>query len=33
MNHLLSIEQLSRAEIEGILDRAESFAEVGRRDI
>ena len=33
MNHLLSIEQLTRAEIEGILDRAESFAEVGRRDI
>ena len=33
MNHLLSIEQLSRAEIEAILDRAESFAEVGRRDI
>jgi aspartate carbamoyltransferase catalytic subunit len=33
MKHLLSIEQLSRAEIEAILDRAESFAEVGRRDI
>jgi aspartate carbamoyltransferase catalytic subunit len=33
VNHLLSIEQLSRAEIEGILDHAESFAEVGRRDI
>jgi aspartate carbamoyltransferase catalytic subunit len=33
VNHLLSIEQLTRAEIEGILDRAESFAEVGRRDI
>ena len=33
MRHLLSIEQLSRAEIEAILDRAESFAEVGRRDI
>jgi aspartate carbamoyltransferase catalytic subunit len=33
MRHLLSIEQLSRAEIESILDRAESFAEVGRRDI
>ena len=33
MKHLLSIEQLSKAEIESILDRAESFAEVGRRDI
>jgi aspartate carbamoyltransferase catalytic subunit len=33
MRHLLSIEQLSRPEIEAILDRAESFAEVGRRDI
>jgi aspartate carbamoyltransferase catalytic subunit len=33
MKHLLSIEQLSREEIDGILDRAESFAEVGRRDI
>src|SRR6187402_3411994 len=33
MKHLLSIEQLSRDEIESILDRAESFAEVGRRDI
>jgi len=33
MKHLLSIAQLSRAEIESILDRAESFAEVGRRDI
>ena len=33
MRHLLSIEQLSREEIEAILDRAESFAEVGRRDI
>jgi len=33
VKHLLSIEQLSREEIEGILDRAESFAEVGRRDI
>jgi aspartate carbamoyltransferase catalytic subunit len=33
VNHLLSIEQLSREEIEAILDRAESFAEVGRRDI
>jgi aspartate carbamoyltransferase catalytic subunit len=33
MKHLLSVEQLSREEIESILDRAESFAEVGRRDI
>jgi aspartate carbamoyltransferase catalytic subunit len=33
MRHLLAIDQLSRAEIESILDRAESFAEVGRRDI
>jgi aspartate carbamoyltransferase catalytic subunit len=33
MKHLLSIDQLGREEIEAILDRAESFAEVGRRDI
>ena len=33
MKHLLSIAQLCKAEIEAILDRAESFAEVGRRDI
>ncbi|MGH2981791.1 MAG: aspartate carbamoyltransferase catalytic subunit [Solirubrobacterales bacterium] len=33
MKHLLSIEALSRDDIEGILQRAESFAEVGRRDI
>jgi aspartate carbamoyltransferase catalytic subunit len=33
MRHLLSIEQLSRGEIEAILGLAESFAEVGRRDI
>jgi aspartate carbamoyltransferase catalytic subunit len=33
LRHLLAIEDLSRAEIEAILDRAESFAEVGRRDI
>jgi aspartate carbamoyltransferase catalytic subunit len=33
MRHLLGIEPLSREEIEAILDRAESFAEVGRRDI
>jgi aspartate carbamoyltransferase catalytic subunit len=33
MKHLLAVDQLSREEIEAILDRAESFAEVGRRDI
>jgi len=33
MKHLLSIETLSRADIESILERAASFAEVGRRDI
>jgi aspartate carbamoyltransferase catalytic subunit len=33
MKHLLSIAQLTRAEIETILERAASFAEVGRRDI
>jgi aspartate carbamoyltransferase catalytic subunit len=33
MRHLLAIDQLSRTEIEAVLDRAESFAEVGRRDI
>jgi len=33
MKHLLSIAALERAEIEAILERAESFAEVGRRDI
>ena len=33
MKHLLSIAELSRKEIEAILERAESFAEVGRRDI
>jgi len=33
MKHLLSLEQLSREDIERILDRAESFEEVGRRDI
>ena len=33
MKHLLSVEGLSRQEIERILDRAESFAEVGKRDI
>jgi aspartate carbamoyltransferase catalytic subunit len=33
MKHLLGIEDLTRAEAERILDRAESFAEVGKRDI
>jgi aspartate carbamoyltransferase catalytic subunit len=33
MRHLLSIEPLSREEIEHILDRAESFAEVSGREI
>jgi aspartate carbamoyltransferase catalytic subunit len=33
MKHLLGVEHLSRGEIERILDRAESFAEVGKRDI
>jgi aspartate carbamoyltransferase catalytic subunit len=33
MKHLLGVDRLSRQEIERILDRAESFAEVGRRDI
>jgi aspartate carbamoyltransferase catalytic subunit len=33
VKHLLTIDQLDRAEIEAILDRAASFAEVGRRDI
>ena len=33
MRHLLSIDDLSREEIEAILERAKSFAEVGRRDI
>jgi len=33
MKHLLGIEGLDRAGAERILDRAESFAEVGRRDI
>jgi aspartate carbamoyltransferase catalytic subunit len=33
MKHLLSIDDLSRDEIEAILERAKSFAEVGRRDI
>ena len=33
MRHLLSVEQLDRDDIERIMQRAESFAEVGRRDI
>jgi aspartate carbamoyltransferase catalytic subunit len=33
MKHLLSVEQLSRDDIERILERAESFEEVGRREI
>ena len=33
MKHLLSVEHLERADIERIMDRTESFAEVGRRDI
>src|SRR5690348_5015492 len=33
MKHLIGVDRLSREEIERILDRAESFAEVGRRDI
>jgi aspartate carbamoyltransferase catalytic subunit len=33
MKHLLGVEELTREDIERILDRAESFAEVGRRDI
>ena len=33
MKHLLGVEGLEREEVERILDRAESFAEVGKRDI
>jgi aspartate carbamoyltransferase catalytic subunit len=33
MKHLLGIEGMDRADIDRILERAESFAEVGRRDI
>ena len=33
MKHLLSIEGLDRAQVEAVLDRADSFAEVTRRDI
>src|SRR6201996_4611121 len=33
MRNLLTIEEVDRDQIEAILDRADSFAEVGRRDI
>jgi aspartate carbamoyltransferase catalytic subunit len=33
MRHLLSVEDLDRADIERFMERADSFAEVGRRDI
>src|SRR5678809_707105 len=33
MRHLLGVEGLSREDMERVLERAESFAEVGRRDI
>ncbi|MFL5907692.1 MAG: aspartate carbamoyltransferase catalytic subunit [Solirubrobacterales bacterium] len=33
MKHLLGVEDLTRDQMDRILDRAESFAEVGRRDI
>jgi aspartate carbamoyltransferase catalytic subunit len=33
MKHLLGVDDLTRVEMDRILDRAESFAEVGRRDI
>ena len=33
MRHLLSIADLERADVERIMERAEGFAEVGRRDI
>jgi aspartate carbamoyltransferase catalytic subunit len=33
MKHLLAVEHLERVDIERIMERAESFAEVGRRDI
>lgn len=33
MKHLISIDDLDQEEIEGLLDRAESFAEVSKRDI
>ena len=33
MKHLLAIEELERADVERIMSRASSFAEIGRRDI
>ena len=33
MKHLLAVEYLAREDIERIMERAESFAEIGRRDI
>ena len=33
MRHLLAIQGMEREDVERILERAESFAEVGRRDI
>ena len=33
MRHLLAVEYLAREDIERIMERAESFAEIGRRDI
>ena len=33
MKHLLSVEDLDRADIERFMERADGFAEVGRRDI
>src|ERR687898_273922 len=33
MRHLLSIADLERADVERLMERADSFAEVGRRDI
>jgi aspartate carbamoyltransferase catalytic subunit len=33
MRHLLSVEELDRDDIERFMERADSFAEVGRRDI
>jgi len=33
MRHLLAIEDLDRVQIERVMERADSFAEVGRRDI
>src|SRR5688500_14787044 len=33
MRHLLSIDDLERSDVERLMERADSFAEVGRRDI